>query len=226
MSSHSVLSLQHHFFPTLSSADFGRCSAYLGICIFTEGDPLKNESDPITLGEAKALVDRMIYPTGCKYCGRIPIHYLDRNVTDATNNGGILKVDYRTNDVCIDKCVGPWSFKGTATPTPTSTTDKDTPAVRPPPGSCSPPPAAANNAAAAANANTAGAADAVRIALEQGEVLAAPCWVLVEGESPVAHMILARRLEVQDLDRILHSTGRVVPYLNEQLLCPQCQSAR
>ena len=73
----------------------------------------------------------------------------------------------------------------------------------------------------AANANTAGAADAVRIALEQGEVLAAPCWVLVEGESPVAHMILARRLEVQDLDRILHSTGRVVPYLNEQLLCPQ-----
>ena len=49
---------------------------------------------------------------GCKVCGEIPIHFLDRNVTNAIGNGGLLKADYKTNDNCIDKCIGPWSYKG------------------------------------------------------------------------------------------------------------------
>jgi hypothetical protein len=86
----------------------------IGVCIFPEGDPNKDTSDPITLGQARALVSQMI-DKGCKVCGQIPIHYLDRNVTNAPNNGGLLKADYRVNDNCIDKCAGPLSFKGNST---------------------------------------------------------------------------------------------------------------
>jgi hypothetical protein len=65
---------------------------------------------------------------GCKTCGRIPIHY--PNVTDGTNHGGILKVDYKENDNCIGKCVGPNSFNS-ANPTTTATTTAKSAAKRP-----------------------------------------------------------------------------------------------
>jgi hypothetical protein len=56
---------------------------------------------------------------GCKTCARIPIHY--PNVTDGANNGGILKVDYKSQDNCIGTCVGPHSFNLATTPTTTTT---------------------------------------------------------------------------------------------------------
>jgi hypothetical protein len=92
----------------------------IGICIFPEGYPNHTQSDPITLGQAKQLVDTMIDQASCKNCGQIPIRYL-QNVTDGSgDNGGLLRADYTTSDDCIDKCVGPWSFKGTTTTTTSS----------------------------------------------------------------------------------------------------------
>jgi hypothetical protein len=88
-----------------------------GICVFPEGVPDKGQSDRVTLAQARDLLYQMImnHNGGCKTCGRIPIHLLDQNVTDATNNGGILKADYTTKDSCIGTCVGPFSFKGNIT---------------------------------------------------------------------------------------------------------------
>ncbi|KAN0072926.1 hypothetical protein V8E54_009040 [Elaphomyces granulatus] len=112
----NIICVTHSSGPTIDlSGNIGASadgvSAGLGICIFPEGDPQTNASDPITLGQVKPLVDYMINH-GCKVCGEIPIHFLDRNVTNAIGNGGLLKVDYKTNDNCIDKCIGPWSYKG------------------------------------------------------------------------------------------------------------------
>jgi hypothetical protein len=92
-----------------------------GICIFTEGVPNITESDNVTLAQARDLVYTLITDprAGCKTCGRIPIRY--PNVTDGTNNGGILKVDYKSDDNCIGTCIGPNSFNPNTPPT-TSTT--------------------------------------------------------------------------------------------------------
>lgn len=106
-------------FLLLSSADVS-----IGICIYPEGDPATNASDPITLGQAKPLVDKMVN-YGCTVCGQIPLHYLDENVTDA-RNGGFLRADYRANDNCIDKCIGPWSYKGNSTSIIATTTTSTT----------------------------------------------------------------------------------------------------
>ncbi|KAF4624995.1 hypothetical protein G7Y89_g13174 [Cudoniella acicularis] len=94
---------------TISGSDAG------GICIFPEGYPNHTQVDPVTLGQAKQLVDTIIDNTACHTCGQIPIRYL-QNVTDGSgDNGGLLRIDYTTADNCIDKCIGPGSFKGVTT---------------------------------------------------------------------------------------------------------------
>jgi hypothetical protein len=64
---------------------------------------------------------------GCKTCGRIPIHY--PNATDGTNTGGILKIDFKADDNCIGKCVGPNSFTNTST-SPTASASSKSAATR------------------------------------------------------------------------------------------------
>jgi hypothetical protein len=88
-----------------------------GICIFPEGVPDITASDNVTLAQARDLVYILITNSkeGCKTCGRIPIRY--PNVTDGTNNGGILKVDWKSSDNCLGKCIGPYSFNPNITPT-------------------------------------------------------------------------------------------------------------
>jgi hypothetical protein len=78
-------------------------------------------TDNVTLAQARDLVYTLIMDpnAGCKSCGRIPIHY--PNITDGKNNGGILKVDYKSNDNCIGKCIGPNSFNLVTTPTTAAT---------------------------------------------------------------------------------------------------------
>jgi len=73
------------------------------ICIF----PQKGN---ITLGDAKPLVDKLINVAQCKTCGNINIDWL-ANASDTT--GGLLKADYTTQNNCIDKCIGPYSYKNT-----------------------------------------------------------------------------------------------------------------
>jgi hypothetical protein len=91
-----------------------------GLCIFTEGIPNKTVADPITPAQARNLIYTLIMDpqAGCKTCGRIPIHY--PNVTNGVDNGGILKVDYKSDDNCIGTCVGPNYFT-TASATPSAT---------------------------------------------------------------------------------------------------------
>jgi hypothetical protein len=92
-----------------------------GICIFPEGVPNTTVTDNVTLAQARDLVYTLITSpkAGCQTCGRIPIRY--PNVTDGTNNGGIIKVDFKSDDNCIGTCVGPNSFNPNATPTTNTT---------------------------------------------------------------------------------------------------------
>jgi hypothetical protein len=89
---------------------------------FTEGVPNKTVANNVTLTQARELVYTMITTPnlGCKTCGLIPIGY--PNVTDGTNNGGVLKIDFRSDDNCIGNCVGPNSFNTTTSTTATATT--------------------------------------------------------------------------------------------------------
>lgn len=82
-----------------------------GICLFTEGTPDINITDKITLKQARDLLYIMVTTPNsrCQTCGRIPIRY--PKVKDGSGqNGGILKLDFRQDDNCIGKCVGPNSF--------------------------------------------------------------------------------------------------------------------
>jgi len=100
---------------SLTGSDLG------SICIFPEGVPNSTVSDSVTLAQARDLVYTLITDpnSGCKTCGRIPIRY--PNVTDGINKGGILKVDYKSDDNCIGTCVGPHSFNPNTTPSPSAT---------------------------------------------------------------------------------------------------------
>ncbi|KAI9781317.1 MAG: hypothetical protein M1839_006110 [Geoglossum umbratile] len=100
------------FSLTLTGNDNG------GICLFSEGIPDKATADNVTLAQARDHVFKMITTPnlGCKTCGRIPIR---ANGTDGTDNGGILKIDFRSDDNCIGKCIGPNSFNTTASATAT-----------------------------------------------------------------------------------------------------------
>ena len=91
-----------------------------GICLFPEGIPNKTVTDNVTLAQARDLVYTMITTPnlGCKTCGLIPIHY--PNVKDGTNNGGVLKIDFKSDDNCIGNCVGPNSFNTTASASATA----------------------------------------------------------------------------------------------------------
>jgi len=73
-------------------------------------------ADNVTLAQARDHVYTMITTPnlGCKTCGRIPIR---TNETDGTNNGGVLKIDFKSDDNCIGNCVGPNSFNTTASAT-------------------------------------------------------------------------------------------------------------
>ncbi len=89
-----------------------------GLCVFTEGTENSTAADPITLLQATNLMYTLVTnpDAGCKSCGRIPIRY--PNVTDGSSNGGgggILKVDFKSDDNCIGKCVGPNSFQDVTT---------------------------------------------------------------------------------------------------------------
>ncbi|KAK5938696.1 hypothetical protein PMZ80_008888 [Knufia obscura] len=90
----------------------GSKSISIGVCMFTQGtdDDYLNITDPITLKQARDLLYTMLTApsTDCKTCGRIPVRY--PNVTDGTDQGGILKIDRTSSNNCIGKCVGPASF--------------------------------------------------------------------------------------------------------------------
>ena len=108
-----VVSSSHHLYGPLLTPE--------GICLFTEGIPDKTVTDNVTLAQARDLVYTMITTPDldCKTCGRIPIRY--PNVTDGTSNGGVLKIDFKSDDNCIGNCVGPNSFNTTTSATATAT---------------------------------------------------------------------------------------------------------
>jgi hypothetical protein len=83
--------------------------------VFTEGIINKTIADTITLEKATSLMYTLITNpnAGCKTCGRIPL----RNLNNGTE-GGILKIDFKNNNACIGKCVGPNSFSTATSPSP------------------------------------------------------------------------------------------------------------
>lgn len=86
-----------------------------GICVFPEGYPNKTQADTVTLGHAKDLLAKLLNTSECHACAQIPLRY--PNVTDGSgpDGGGLLRIDYRDGDNCIDKCIGPDSFKAATT---------------------------------------------------------------------------------------------------------------
>ena len=84
--------------------------------MYSEGISNKIIADNIILAHARDFVYKIITTPnlGCKTCGRIPIRY--PNTTDGTNDGGILKIDFISDDDCIGSCVGPNLFDTTPSP--------------------------------------------------------------------------------------------------------------
>ncbi len=60
----------------------------------------------MTLGAIRPLLDSIL-EHGCKTCGSVPIHYLERETNEAFNDAkdGILTFNYVGNPTCTGDCI-------------------------------------------------------------------------------------------------------------------------
>lgn len=90
--------------------------------MFTEGQYDKAAAPNITLGQARDRLLTMLNAPNinCETCGQIRIQP-DDSPTNSSDPGAILKVDVRSANNCVEKCVGPNSFSEAQTsPSPTA----------------------------------------------------------------------------------------------------------
>ena len=93
--------------------------------MFTEGSEDKAAAPNITLAQARERLYELITTpnVNCETCGQIRIQP-DNAARNSSDPGAILKIDVRSANNCLGKCVGPNSFSETTpthTPSPSPT---------------------------------------------------------------------------------------------------------